>query len=170
MMMGHNGVQYTREGESMRRLLWCSCSIALWMLCAAGETSAQHANAMRAPRLPQQAERPATTAPESSLPALVLDASLRFFQQVISPVDGARSTMYPTGSAYARQAIKKHGALMGAVLTAERLMHEGNEDQVAPRIRKYGIWRVYDPVEANDWWWSGPDWVYRPASDRAGGQ
>jgi putative component of membrane protein insertase Oxa1/YidC/SpoIIIJ protein YidD len=125
---------------------------------------------MRAPRLSQYAERPATPVPEGSLPAVVLEAFLCFFQQVISPVDGARSTMYPTGSTYARQAIKKHGALLGVVLTAERLMHEGNEDQVAPRIRKYGIWRVYDPVEANDWWWSGSDWLYQPASDRTGRQ
>lgn len=154
----------------MRRILWCSCCITLWMLSAACEAPAEQANAMRAPRLAQQAERPAAPDPEGSLPALGLDACLRFFQQVISPVDGARSTMYPTGSAYARQAIKKHGALLGVVLTAERLMHEGNEDQVAPRIRKYGIWRVYDPVEANDWWWSGSDWIYQPASDRAGRQ
>lgn len=71
--------------------------------------------------------------------------------------------MYPTGSAYARQALAKHGALLGTVLTVERLMHEGNESQVAPRIRKYGLWRTYDPVEANDWWWHAPEWVYRSA-------
>lgn len=154
----------------MRRILWCSCCITLWMLCAACEAPAEQANAMRAPRLPQRAKHPAPAVPAGSLPALVFDASLALFQQVISPVDGARSTMYPTGSAYARQAIKKHGALLGVVLTIERLMHEGNENQVAPQIRKYGIWRVYDPVEANDWWWPGSDWVYRPASDPAGRQ
>src|SRR5262245_44510659 len=154
----------------MRRLRWCGCGIILWTLCVACETSAQPANTMRAPRLAQPAERPALPVSEGSLPALVFDAYLRFFQQVISPVDGARSTMYPTGSAYARQAIKKHGALVGVVLTTERLMHEGNEEQVASRIKKYGIWRVYDPVEANDWWWSGSDWVYRPVSDLGGKQ
>ena len=154
----------------MRRILLCSCVIILWTLCGAYKALAEQANAMRAPRLSQQAEHPGTPAPEISLPALVLDAYLRFFQQVISPVDGARSTMYPTGSAYARQAIKKHGVLLGVVLTTERLMHEGNENQVAPRIRKYGIWRVYDPVEANDWWWHGPNWVYKPTSDPAGKQ
>lgn len=152
----------------MWRILWYSCGITLWLLSTVGQTRAEQANTMRAPRLQQQAERPVTPVPAGSLPALVLDASLRFFQQVISPVDGARSTMYPTGSAYARQAIKKHGALLGALLTTERLMHEGNENQVAPQIRKYGIWRVYDPVEANDWWWSGPDWVYQPAADPTG--
>ena len=154
----------------MRCFLWCCCGVILWTLCTAGTTSAQPANAMRAPRPAQPAERPASPVSEGSLPALVFDAYLRFFQQVISPVDGARSTMYPTGSAYARQAIKKHGALVGVVLTTERLMHEGNEEQVASRIKKYGIWRVYDPVEANDRWWSGSDWIYQPAADRAGRQ
>lgn len=112
---------------------------------------------------------PATVPPRpptaSSLPAQGLDAAVRFFQQVISPVDGARSTMYPTGSAYARQALQKHGAVMGLVMTAERLLHEGNEEQVAPRIRKHGLLRVYDPVEANDWWWHGPAWYYIPDAE-----
>jgi hypothetical protein len=70
--------------------------------------------------------------------------------------------MYPTGSAYARQVIKKHGALLGIMLTTERLMHEGSEGGVSPRIQKYGVWRIYDPVEANDWWWNDVDWVYTP--------
>ena len=108
-------------------------------------------NPMRAPRSsPQRA--PAVHGP-GSIPAQVFDAYLRFFQKVISPVDGARSSMYPTGSAYARQAIAKHGALLGFLLTAERLLHEGNERLVAPRIRKHGRWRIYDPLEANDGWW-----------------
>src|SRR5262245_57398215 len=154
----------------MRRIVWYYCWLILWTLGAAYETPAEPANAMRAPRRSQPAVRSTPSVPEGTLPALVFDAYLRFFQQVISPVDGARSTMYPTGSAYARQVIKRHGSLLGVVLTAERLMHEGNEGQVAPRIRKYGIWRVYDPVEANDWWWSGSNWVYRPAPDLAGRQ
>ncbi len=142
-------------------LIWCCCLL----LSAAGYVclvQGQEANPMRAPSRPQRAERPVGQAGTASLPTRVFDTYLRFFQQVISPVDGARSTMYPTGSAYARQALNKHGALLGSVLTIERLMHEGNEEQVAPRVKKYGLWRVYDPVEANDWWWHNPDWVYTP--------
>ncbi len=126
--------------------------------------TAAEANPMRAPRSqlvnPSRSSAGPTT---ESLPTGVFDGLLRFYQQVISQVDGPRSNMFPTGSAYARQVIKKHGVLRGVVLTAERLLHEGNEKQVAPRIRKYGIWRIYDPVEANDWWWQGADnWVYQP--------
>lgn len=144
----------------MYRLLLWGCLCLGYLSSSVGLAAAQE-NLMRAPKGWQRVAPPA---PDTALPSpasIALDAALRFFQQVISPLDGARSTMYPTGSAYARQAIKKHGALLGTVLTFERLMHEGNESQVAPRIRKYGLWRTHDPVEANDWWWHGPAWVYR---------
>ncbi len=131
--------------------------IMAWRPVALGAS----ANPMRAPEALTRTS-PAGSA-DASIPAQVFDHLLRFYQQVISQTDGARSNMYPTGSAYARQVFKKHGAFRGIVLTTERLLHEGNERQVAPRIRKYGIWRIYDPVEANDWWWHGSDnWVYTP--------
>jgi len=120
-------------------------------------------NPMRAPQGVAHPPRTPTIAPSGSLSTGVFDLLLRFYQQVISEVDGPRSNMYPTGSDYARQVIKKHGVALGIVLTAERLLHEGNERQVSPRIRKYGVWRIYDPVEANDWWWHGAEnWVYQP--------
>lgn len=125
--------------------------------------TAADANPMRAPQSVVNPLWPSAATPSRSLPKGVFDRLLRFYQQVISEVDGARSNMYPTGSDYARRVIKKHGVLPGIVLTAERLLHEGNEKKVSPRIRKYGIWRTYDPVEANDWWWRGSkNWVYQP--------
>jgi uncharacterized protein len=139
-----------------------SCMLFLVSLWSATATWAATADPMRAPTAAASADSPTVSTPTADLPGGVFDAYLRFFQRIISPVDGARSNMYPTGSDYARQAIKKHGALLGIVLTTERLMHEGNEGQRAPRIRKYGLWRIYDPVEANDWWWQNPDWVYQP--------
>ncbi len=144
----------------MLRLRIWGCCLLLAVGGSVCEAQTPAANAMRAPVPSKRVERLSSPTTESSLPARVFDTYLRFFQQVISPVDGARSTMYPTGSAYARQAIKKHGAFLGSLMTLDRLMHEGNEEQVSPRIKKYGLWRVYDPVEANDWWWYGPDWVY----------
>lgn len=151
------------------RLLCCSL-VFVGFLCWTAHARAEAANPMRAPKALQEMRRAASSSPGPGFPAVVFDTYLRFFQQVISPVDGARSTMYPTGSAYARQAFAKHGALVGLVLTVERLMHEGNEGQIAPRIRKYGLWRVHDPVEANDWWWYDRDWVYRSRASDAQGQ
>lgn len=131
-----------------------------------GSTSlaaATNANPMRAPKSMVNPSQTPAVSVSRSLPKSVFDGLLRFYQQVISEVDGARSNMYPTGSDYARRVIKKHGVALGIVMTAERLLHEGNEKKVSPRIRKYGIWRIYDPVEANDWWWRGSEnWVYQP--------
>lgn len=143
-------------------VLW-SCVLLGYVGVTTGLAAAQ-SNPMRAPKTAHRVtpQTPTTSVPPPS--SMALDAYVQFFQQVISPLDGARSTMYPTGSAYARQAIKKHGALLGVVMTVERLMHEGNESQIAPRIRKYGLWRTHDPVEANDWWWHRPAWVYRSQS------
>lgn len=145
----------------IQRALLCWLLVVSSLVCAVDVAVAQ-TNPMRAPREARSAPRSVAGSATTSYPAVVFDVYLRFFQRVISPVDGARSNMYPTGSAYARQAFRKHGALLGVFLTTERLMHEGNESQVAPRIRKYGLWRVYDPVEANDWWWQHSEWVYTP--------
>jgi hypothetical protein len=151
-----------------RRDIWQNAAMwmaLLYMGCIGSPSSATAAEAdpMRAPQRTTNPPRTPTGVPSASLSTGVFDRLLRFYQQVISEVDGARSNMYPTGSDYARQVIKKHGVALGIVLTAERLLLEGNEKQVSPRIRKYGIWRIYDPVEANDWWWHGSEnWVYQP--------
>ena len=52
------------------------------------------------------------------------------------------------------QAVAKHGMLIGIMMTTDRLLHEWDEQQRAPRIVRYGISRAYDPVEANDFWWA----------------
>jgi len=78
---------------------------------------------------------------------------LRFFQKYISPVDGDRCPCYPTCSQYSVEAIRKHGVLMGLVITFDRLIHESDEIRQAPMIKIYGSYRYYDPVENNDFWW-----------------
>ena len=78
---------------------------------------------------------------------------LRFFQVYISPVDGDRCPSYPTCSQYAREAVRKHGAMIGLVMTFDRLIHETDEVRRAPLIRVPGSYRYYDPVENNDFWW-----------------
>jgi len=80
-------------------------------------------------------------------------ALVKGFQKVISPVDGARCSMYPTCSAYSVDAFRKHGTIKGLLLTADRLLHEHDEHDFAPIIVKHGVYRYYDPVERNDFWW-----------------
>jgi len=76
-----------------------------------------------------------------------------FFQKYISPVDGDRCPSYPTCSQYALEAVRKHGFLMGLVMSSDRLIHESDEIQGAPLIFVHGAYRYYDPVENNDFWW-----------------
>ncbi|MEN6463802.1 MAG: membrane protein insertion efficiency factor YidD [Syntrophaceae bacterium] len=88
--------------------------------------------------------------------ARALSWGVRFYRETISQVDGERCKMYPSCSAYSLEAIKKHGFFLGYVMTADRLIHESNEMDDATKIKlKNGQERYYDPVEANDFWWSG---------------
>lgn len=83
-------------------------------------------------------------------PGLML---ISFFQTVISPVDGATCDFYPTCSAYARQALKKHGPFIGLTMASERLCRYHSFDGYEP-IVKYGRYYSYDPVENNDFWFN----------------
>ena len=78
---------------------------------------------------------------------------IQFFRNYISPVDGDRCPSYPTCSHYALQAVRKHGAVMGFIMTFDRFLHETDEMSRAPIIRVYGTPRYYDPLENNDFWW-----------------
>ena len=79
---------------------------------------------------------------------------IKFFQNVISPVDGDRCPMYPSCSEYGIQALRKHGPFLGFVMIADRLMHERDEMTYASIVIVNGIRRYYDPVENNDFWLS----------------
>ena len=81
-----------------------------------------------------------------------LDQAVRNFQKYISPLDGARCPMYPTCSDYARQALHKHGPLLGVFMTADRLLHEGDPIEQQKSIMKWGYRRFYDPLSHNDYW------------------
>lgn len=71
---------------------------------------------------------------------------IRFFQVYISPIDGPRSSFYPTSSQYALEAIQKYGVFAGIAMGCDRLMRENGEFWVYERTNKYGIERKLDPV------------------------
>jgi hypothetical protein len=65
--------------------------------------------------------------------------------------------MYPSCSGYAAQALKKHGPVMGWIMTCDRLLRCGRSDtRLAPRVRFHDRTLTFDPVEANDFWWFTP--------------
>lgn len=79
---------------------------------------------------------------------------LSIYRNHISPVDGNRCPSYPSCSSYSVKAIKKHGFFIGWIMTVDRLIHEGCEEtKVSPMVFSDGKWKIYDPVENNDFWW-----------------
>jgi len=76
---------------------------------------------------------------------------ISFFQTVISPVDGASCDFYPTCSAYAKQALAKHGLFIGLAMASERLCRIHAPEGYEP-VEKCGNYSYYDPVENNDFW------------------
>jgi hypothetical protein len=79
------------------------------------------------------------------------------FRDYVSAVDGDRCPSAPTCSSFSVQAFKKHGFIMGWLMTVDRLIHEGKEETaVSPFVYIDGRLRIYDPVENNDFWWQKP--------------
>jgi len=81
-----------------------------------------------------------------------LKQGVLFFQRYISVVDSPRCPMYPTCSAYALEALDKHGPILGSFLTVDRLLHESNPIEHKHPLTVYESQRFYDPLSANDFW------------------
>ena len=77
--------------------------------------------------------------------------AIRFFRVFISPADGDRCPMFPSCSQYAVEAVRTYGPWRGIVLTSDRLLRCGREDDY-PLIHTQGGFRYYDPVGDNILW------------------
>lgn len=76
---------------------------------------------------------------------------IQFFQKYISPIDGNRCPMYPSCSAYSREAIQKYGFVKGWIMTCDRLLRCGRDElKHAPRVIIRGEVYCHDPVSGND--------------------
>ena len=69
----------------------------------------------------------------------ILLVMIRFYQIYISPYKGTKCPYFPSCSGYGVEAIKKHGALIGSVLTAWRILRcnpfsKGGYDPVPDKI------------------------------------
>ncbi len=112
---------------------------------------AQTFDLMKGPVIQKKCQ-PSEFSDQSSTAKLVGKGLIHFYSTVISPADGPRSPSYPTGSAYGKQAIEKHGIILGVILTADRLIHE-SDVHLGAVTEIYGVKRYYDPVENNTFWW-----------------
>ena len=93
-----------------------------------------------------ESEKPKLTVGQKSCQAMI-----RFFQVYISPIDGPRSSFYPTSSQYTLEAIRKHGVLQGIGMGCDRLLRENGEMWVYKTTDKYGIERKLDPVREKNY-------------------
>lgn len=74
----------------------------------------------------------------------------------LTRIDGARCEHRPTCSRYGFQAIKRHGYVLGAWMTVDRLLRPPRSSV----LRDMPIYKVeegrryyYDPIENNDFWY-----------------
>jgi hypothetical protein len=96
----------------------------------------------------------------SSQPAAAtgpLLALLEFYRTVVSPVDGNRCGMAPTCSLYSEQAFQRYGIVLGFLLTADRLLHEADEQARVPFYEQHGQRHYLDPLAVNTYWL--PEWL-----------
>jgi hypothetical protein len=93
-----------------------------------------------------------TTGPQG-IPEVIAASPVLFYQHFLSHQWGRNCAYHPSCSNYALLAIRKHGAVIGTVITFDRLQHEANEARTSPRILTGGQIKVYDPLENNDYWW-----------------
>jgi putative membrane protein insertion efficiency factor len=69
--------------------------------------------------------------------ALMLSGAVRVYELTLRPVIGAHCRFFPSCSAYAREALRLHGAGRGSALAAKRILrchpwHPGGYDPVSP--------------------------------------
>lgn len=90
---------------------------------------------------PQKTERSS-----SSLPVRVAEKMIWFHQHILSPVDGPRSHFYPSSSSYMKQAMQKHGFILGFFLGCDRLQRENSDPWMYRWIEIDGKLIKYNPV------------------------
>lgn len=152
---GRWGGARTPQGRSgsVRRRTPIFALILLAILLFA-EPSAAENPLLRGPRKPL---RPAAAvepaAPHQGWLEDLAAAPVLFYQRFIGPHLGRPCGYHPSCSTYSLLAIRKHGALVGTVMTFDRLQHEADEPRYSPLIRVRAGIRVYDPPENNDFWW-----------------
>ncbi|GEM_PF-1136690 len=83
----------------------------------------------------------------------------RFYQKILSPIDGPKCPYYPTCSQFGIESVRRYGFFWGLLMLFNRQMREYPnlvKDKWFPLVVKYGVLRVYDPPERayiwSDFW------------------
>ena len=82
---------------------------------------------------------------------------IHFYQGPLNHLSAVRygeCPMHPGCSKYGLSAIEKHGALVGWMMTFDRLIRCGrDETRLSPEVLVNGSWKYIDTLEQNDFWW-----------------
>jgi uncharacterized protein len=114
----------------------------------------QHTAAHALDSLDERGPMAAEKSEKASKPLPPLIYPVYFFQKYLSGADSDRCPMHPSCSAYCVDALRKHGALLGWIMTCDRLIRCGRDElKRSPPVRVNGKPRCYDPVANNDFWW-----------------
>jgi hypothetical protein len=104
-------------------------------------------------RIPADLSGPADQGTGNRQPEGPFEFGYHLYRDHITQIDGARCEHRPTCSRYSIEAIRKHGFLVGALLSLDRLFRGGRSSV----IRELPIHKIErgqpffeDPVEAND--------------------
>ena len=68
------------------------------------------------------------------------------YQKGAAPSKGQRCPMYPSCSEYGRQAVVKHGLLMGVLMAADRIHRCGHDLRYYPIVWEHQQASYFDPV------------------------
>ncbi len=82
----------------------------------------------------------------------LLNLSVKFYQRVLRNIIARRCPSYPSCSTYSRLVLKRYGIIKGIIMTTDRLIHEGDQIKIGPKIWANGRWKVFDPPRLNDFW------------------
>src|SRR5262245_18052257 len=144
MRGGWQGVS-ERESDTYARSVIRHWVVLIWasvLLTCSMASPAVAADKLRGPWPQPAVEASRADSLDTSVPEIAVRGALSAWHNVLTRADGPRSVMYPTASGFLGQAVAKHGMLIGIMMTADRLLHEWDEQKRAPRIVKYGISRA----------------------------
>ncbi len=122
--------------------------LAAWLIFMAGAQAFASNAAMKGPPAIGPLSADCNTTETSFVKTAFLDA-IEFYQKRISPVGVHRCGFYPSCSAFAQQAVRERGALLGVVMTGDRLTRcnifkgPGTDYLLLPNGR------LFDPVSRN---------------------